>query len=168
MPALNAPKLHASGSSAFDGKLLTVSVGGRNWNDTPRTSLDDRLDAVAADILAHFVKTRDDEAEQARKKAIADAKMAAYNAVMERRKSERQFERGLLRESWRHYRADLIRKYVAAALARGPGPEGTQQSLENWASWALLKADRLDPLVEMSDVILDAPEPERPSRWGWI
>ena len=147
--------------------LLTISVGGRNWNDTPRTSLDDRLDAVAADILAHFVKTRDQEAEQARKRTIAAAEMAAYNAVMERRKEECQFERGLVRESWRHYRAELIRKYVAAALARGPGPDKTQEYLDDWASRALLKADHLDPLVDMSDLILDAPEPERPQRWWW-
>ena len=38
---------------------------------------------------------------------------------------------------------------------------------KRWLEWAKAKADWLDPLVRRSDPILDAPEPEAPSDWGF-
>lgn len=35
----------------------------------------------------------------------------------------------------------------------------------DWLAWARGKADWLDPLVLVSDLILDAPEPRRPGYW---
>jgi hypothetical protein len=35
----------------------------------------------------------------------------------------------------------------------------------DWLEWVRAKADWLDPLIQVSDPILDAPEPKRPSYW---
>lgn len=34
-----------------------------------------------------------------------------------------------------------------------------------WLAWRRAKADWLDPLILVSDPILDAPEPKRPGYW---
>lgn len=46
----------------------------------------------------------------------------------------------------------------------GWGKVGSPDAYD-WLAWARAKADWLDPLVLVSDVILDAPEPKRPGYW---
>lgn len=37
--------------------------------------------------------------------------------------------------------------------------------LVDWIDWARAKANWLDPMIRVSDLILDAPEPEKPALW---
>ena len=37
--------------------------------------------------------------------------------------------------------------------------------LVDWIGWARAKADWLDPMIRVSDIVLDAPEPEKPVHW---
>ena len=42
---------------------------------------------------------------------------------------------------------------------------GLFQEQLDWLAWVRAKADWLDPLIQVSDPILDAPEPKRPGYW---
>lgn len=45
-----------------------------------------------------------------------------------------------------------------------PSGELTDQ-LVDWIGWARVQADWLDPMIWISDPILDAPEPKKPAFW---
>jgi hypothetical protein len=47
--------------------------------------------------------------------------------------------------------------------AKASGELSAEQT--DWLLWVRAKADWLDPFVLVSDPILDAPEPKRPSHW---
>mgnify|MGYP005864397867 CR=1 FL=1 len=72
-------------------------------------------------------------------------------------------------EARRYEEAMRIRLYIEAARASLTEPEliaeEAPEELKDWLAWAEQKADWLDPLVVCSDVILDAPPKQKPSRW---
>jgi hypothetical protein len=47
--------------------------------------------------------------------------------------------------------------------AKASGELSAEQT--DWLLWVRAKADSLDPVVLVSDPILDAPEPKRPNYW---
>jgi hypothetical protein len=72
-------------------------------------------------------------------------------------------------ERWAYVLPEVRRVAVfRRAIARcRPVDSITSQSvrLDDWLLWARAKADWLDPVILVSDPILDAPEPKRPSYW---
>ena len=50
-------------------------------------------------------------------------------------------------------------KRSSTRLSRAGGPTEAET---DWMAWARAKADWVDPLVPLSDVVLDAPEPKSP------
>lgn len=147
---------------------LTISVHGwptRNWNDTAHTSLDDRMNEVVSGVVALIEEVRAREAEMARKAEERRLAQVRYEQEMRRRQDERDRLGTLRREAARFRRASELRDYIAAVeeAARRAG-EMLPERLE-WITWARAKADWVDPLNHISDLILDAPEPKRPSLW---
>lgn len=147
---------------------LTISVRGwpaRNWNDTPHTSLDDRMNEVVSGVVALIEEVRAREAEMARKAEERRLAQVRYENDMRRRENERKRLGALRREAACFRRARELRDYIAAVedAARRAG-ELSPERLE-WIDWARAKADWIDPLNRISDVVLDSPEPKRPSLW---
>ena len=64
-------------------------------------------------------------------------------------------------------RANRLQEFIAAAEDRARHDDELTPEKQQWLEWAKAKADWLDPLVRRSDPILDAPEPEAPSYWGF-
>lgn len=150
--------------------LLTVTAHGwpeRNWRDTKRTPLEQRLSEVISGIIELAEQVRDREAESARKKAQHTRMVDAYQAQVKRRGDERSAYLSLRADARRWVAANQLRSYIQAHedAARRDGRLTSEMVL--WLEWAARKADWIDPTVLVSDAILDAPEPKSPGYGYW-
>jgi hypothetical protein len=134
--------------------------------DTPRRRLEERIDEIVSGaiiLLAEALAKADDDARKAAKRAQAKAN---YEAMVQAKTNERTKFQTLRREAATRVRAIQIRQYVedvrTSAETCGPIPP----ELAEWMAWALAKADRIDPMIWVSDPVLDAPLPTKPLR-GW-
>ena len=150
---------------------LTITVGGwggRNWNDTLRSRLESRIDEVVGGIVACMEKHRIELAEEARKKALYEEARDRYESEVRRRQEERGKLSQLRRDAARHWRAMRLREYIAAFEARAHESGPLSPEARDWIAWARAKADWIDPLTDVTDPILDAPEPKPPNYWSWL
>ncbi|TCS35641.1 hypothetical protein EDC30_110110 [Paucimonas lemoignei] len=156
---------HTSRYDYLPTGVLTISAGRwptRNWNDTGRTPLEKRLMEVLAGIVALIEETGAKEAEAARQREERRLREERYAFLTARRESEgKRFEQ-LEAQATNWERARRIRRFVAAAEQKSLAEGRATPEQQEWMAWALAKADWLDPLVQVSDPILDAPEPKRP------
>ena len=163
----NAPYPHIPQYDYRPSGQLTLTVGrwpSKTWRDTPRTQLEKRLSEIIAGIAAVAIEMRQREEEQARAAAERQAAKDHYAAKMKERSDERQAFRQLRRDARNWAMANQIRAYIDAAMRdRKHGTLSSEATA--WAAWATQKAAWLDPMIEVSDIVLDAPEPERPSYW---
>jgi hypothetical protein len=149
--------------------LLTIKAGqwpSRTWNDTPRTTLENRLGEVIAGIVILATEIRATEAEEIRRRDKRQRAEERYAFLKNRRDTERSKLKQLETAAIDWERATRLRAYIDAtehhALTLGEfSPE-----LQDWVAWARAKADALDPLIAVYDLILDAPEPKPPG-YGW-
>ncbi|GAB1394670.1 hypothetical protein MASR1M60_28340 [Rhodocyclaceae bacterium] len=149
--------------------ILTISAGrwpGRNWRDTGRTSLDDRLGEVVNGLFSLAEEIRSKQEEDRRREEARRLAEERYQFRKERLEKEQARFKHLEQEAHNYERASRLRVYADAveqnALA---SPDGLTEVTRNWLAWARAKADWLDPLIKVSDPILDAPEPKRPGYW---
>jgi hypothetical protein len=146
--------------------MLTVgSYPARSWKDTPRTILEHRLPEIISGIVVLAAEVCAKEADQKRSAREAAEAKERYRSVIERRQFEQQSFDTLEANATRWERATRIRAYVAAATAASENQGNMTEELREWAAWARAKADWVDPLVPVSDSILDAPEPKKPGHW---
>lgn len=150
--------------------LLTVTAHGwpeRNWRDTKRTTLEQRIPEVISGLVELAEQVRDREAESARKKAQHARMVDTYQAELKRRADERSAYLSLRADARRWLAANQIRSYIQAHedAARRDGRLTSEVAL--WLEWAARKADWIDPTVLVSDAILDAPEPKSPGYGYW-
>ncbi len=119
------------------------------WRDTSTKPLEEQLNRIIAGLLTaaailrqHRVKR---EEEERRYRAAREERMRQEEA---QRKEEEQLM-GLIQQirAWRQ--ATDIRAYVEAvrAVAAAGRREVDPTRLQQWASWALAYADRMDPLI---------------------
>jgi len=163
----NAPYPHIPQYDYHPSGQLTLTVGrwpSRTWRDTPRTQLEKRLSEIIPGIAAVAIEMRQREEEQARAAAERRAAKDRYAAKMKERSDERQAFRQLKRDARNWAIANQIRAYIDATT-RDPKREALSSEDAAWAAWATQKAAWLDPMIKVSDIVLDAPEPERPSYW---
>jgi hypothetical protein len=151
--------------------MLTISAGhwpGRNWRDTARTSLDDRLGEVVNGLFSLAEEIRTKQEEDRRREEARRLAEERYQFLKERLEKEQARFKRLEQEAHNFERANRLRVYADAveqnALA---SPDGLTEETRNWLAWARAKADWLDPLVQVSDPILDAPEPKKPGYSYW-
>lgn len=92
--------------------------------------------------------------------------VARYEFLTKRRAEEAENFEQLESQASNWERAARLRNYADAAERQAIAAGGVFSAEHaDWLAWARAKADWLDPLVQVSDVILDAPEPKRPSFW---
>lgn len=147
---------------------LTIEVGrwpSRKWNDTPRIQLESRLGEVIGGVivLARDIHAKDQE--EARRKEAYCLAVKRYEFLTTRRADEVSRFEALETDVTNWERAAKLRAFADAKerQLRAVGGPSTDQA--DWLAWARAKADWLDPLMLVSDVILDAPEPKRPGYW---
>lgn len=148
--------------------ILTIQVGrwpARSWKDTPRTQLEQRLGEVTGGILALAQETYAKEQEEERRKEAHRRAVARYEFLTTRRANEIERFKQLETAATNWERAARLRAFADALEEQAKaGSDLSAEQLERLA-WVRAKADWLDPLILVSDPILDAPEPKRPSYW---
>jgi hypothetical protein len=151
--------------------ILTITVGGypsRRWNDTPKTKLESRMATIVSGILELIEEVRLEEVERKRKEEAKQRAresyqfvVARYNKEMDRfKKFEDDADNFEKAQRLRAYADELERKSLAV-------PGNCTPETKEWLEWARAKADWVDPLVHVSDVILDRPKPRNPDRYYW-
>ncbi len=148
--------------------IMTIHVGrwpSKSWKDTPRTKLEQRLSEVTAGILALAQQTHAKELEEARRKEAHQRAVAHYEFLTKRRADESEKFKRLESQATNWERATMLRNYADAAERHATEAGGVSAEHATWLAWARAKADWLDPFVQVSDLILDAPEPKRPGFW---
>jgi hypothetical protein len=139
----------ATGELAFRIRSLQYSSAQAEWRDDPDHPLEDQLNAIVAGFfMAGEVLRRHRLGRQEAERRYAEAERERWEQE-ERHRKEAERVQELLRcvSAWRQ--AAEIRAYVEAVRTTD---ETTQQKtgtahLDEWASWALAQADRLDPLL---------------------
>ena len=63
--------------------------------------------------------------------------------------------------------AERLRRYTEAVENSAEAKGEMTQELQAWIDWARLKADCRDPLVPVSDAVLDGPESQAPGYHYW-
>ncbi|MDN0077244.1 hypothetical protein QU481_20610 [Crenobacter sp. SG2303] len=137
----------------------------RTWNDTPKTQLEQRLGSVAGGILALAQEKHAREQEDARRKEAHRLATARFEFLTKRRANEAERFKQVEASATDWERAARLRAFAdAAEVAAKLAGELSVEQME-WLAWVRAKADWLDPLIQISDPILDAPEPKRPNYW---
>lgn len=95
-------------------------------------------------------------AAQAKARRVAQAR---YEQEMRRCEDERRRVGALRRDAVRFRRATELREYIAAVEEAARRAGELSAAREEWIAWARAKAGWIDRLVQISDEILDAPEP---------
>lgn len=145
--------------------VLTITAGhwpSRSWKDTPLTKLENRLPEVVAGIVLLAADIRAKDAEEARRQEKHRQAKERYEFLKRRIEDEKK-EFGRLETAASNWeRARRIRGYVEAFEQDAHMRSDYSLELKQWVAWARAKADWLDPLIVVSDPILDAPEPKPP------
>jgi hypothetical protein len=144
--------------------MLGASWEGRKWNDTRQRRLEERLPEIVAGAMQVADARRERQERQQKEAEERRAKEEAYEDAFARRAQERKEYFGLRRESSRWRLACQIRDYVAAAEQAAETSGLLTKERQEWLAWARAKADWLDPMVEVCDIVLDAPMPQQ---WWW-
>lgn len=151
--------------------MLTISAGhwpSRNWRDSARTSLDDRLGEVVSGLFSLADEIRAKQEEDRRREETRQLAEERYQFLKERREKEQARFKQLEEEANNYERASRLRRYIDAVEKKAlVCPDGVTDDVREWSEWARAKADWLDPLVKVCDPILDAPEPKRPGYGYW-
>lgn len=151
--------------------MLTISAGhwpSRNWRDTPRTSLDDRLGDVVAGLFSLAEETRVNEEEKRRREEERCRAEERYQFLKDRLETEQQRFKQLENEAINLERANRLRAYANAVEQKALAcVDGLTSEVREWLAWTRAKADWLDPLINICDPILDAPEPKKPGYGYW-
>ena len=129
----------------------------RAWRDNERAKLEEYLPACIAGMMKIALAARsrrdaEEKKEQARQKRVDEV-----TAELEKIQAEEKKIQALKKEAVLWHRAERIRKYIAAvregALKKSDKGEGNK--VLEWVEWAERQADRIDPLKENPQSIVD-------------
>ena len=144
---------------------MTISIGGypsRSWGDTPKTPLEQRLHQVVAGALDLIAEHRIRAEEQERRRLVWQTEKDRYDRQVELRKQELEQLEELKVSATQWLEAERLRQYIDAVEQASVRNGELSEELKDWISWARIKADCMDPLIAVSDTILDGPEPKSP------
>lgn len=145
---------------------LTITVGhwpSHSWKDTPRTPLEMRLGTVVAGTISLAMDIRAKEIEEERRREKLRLAEERYAFMVQQMENEKQLLQKLEEDAADWERASRLRAYINAVKNNAVSEDRLSEDLMKWIIWAQAKADWLDPLVHVSDLILDAPYPKKPS-----
>lgn len=121
----------------------------RQWRDTTRKLLEEQLNSIVTGLFsgAAMINRHRMEREEEERRLLAER--IEREEQEEARRKESQKLQGLLQRVARWLQAADIRAYVSAVqAAAGMGRAGINpERLDTWASWALMHADKMDPIA---------------------
>lgn len=147
---------------------LTIQVGSypsKSWKDTPKTLLEQRIGEIVGGILGLARETYAKEQETIRRQTAHRLAVERFEFLKQRRANELERFKQLKVSAKYWQRAIQLRAFADAAEASAKLKGELSSEQMEWLAWVRAKADWLDPLIQVSDPILDAPEPKLPSYW---
>lgn len=147
---------------------LTITLGNwpsRSWRDTEKSRLESRLGQVIAGLISLAEEIRQRQEEEAREKEQRRLAEERFESFINRHQREEAAFKELEAKAMAWERANRMRAYIEAVERQASSSGELANDLLEWLAWARAKADWLDPLVEVCDTILDAPQPKRPGYW---
>jgi hypothetical protein len=136
----------------------------RRWHDTETRALEDQLNDVVIGLLrlTHVVREhvtrveREDERKRERERQVQEVR-AEQERLRKLLAKEKAAVGGLRDQAARWKECQSIRDFVTEVRSKGRLHEQAieGQALEDWCTWALQQADRLDPFAEGPSSILD-------------
>jgi hypothetical protein len=146
--------------------ILTFSCDRRNWSDTRTKTLEERFESVMSGLIVHAKEKKVEEDERAERERQHQRKVDAYNEAIRKRTKERSDFLRLRNGTRRWELAARMRAYIDAIESSASDRGGPTAEEREWIAWARHKADWVDPLVKMSDIIVDSPSPKPPG-YSW-
>ena len=140
--------------------LFAIEVGrwpSRTWRDTPKTSLEKRLGEVVAGILILAKETYAREVEAIHRAEERRLAQERFEFRAKRRELETVRFQRLESDAKNWDRAMQLRRYADAVEQCRLSNGELDEDVRDWLLWTRAKADWLDPLIPVSDPILDAP-----------
>ena len=151
--------------------LLTITVGGyggRNWRDTQKTKLESRIAKIVTETLEVIEGVRQRNEEDRKRAEEKQRARERYQLVVSRYNNEMSLFKQFESDADSYERAQRLRAYADVLERNASGMAGGIPSeTKAWLEWAKAKADWVDPLVQVSDIILDRPKPRNPDRGYW-
>lgn len=148
--------------------VLTISIGrwpSRSWKDTDRTRLEARLEQVVAGLVSLAEEIKLKEEEESRREEQHRRTEEHYELLKARFEREDTDFKSLEAEAASWERATRLRGYIKAVEHQAQNNGDLTEDIAEWTAWACAKADWLDPLIDVCDPILDAPQPKRHGYW---
>lgn len=145
--------------------VLTLHMGRwpkKSWKDTPTKNLEQRLGEIIVGIIALAAEACAKEREEARQQELRRQAAARYEFLVKRRTEEAGQFKSLETSANNWERAAKLRAFADAVENNAKTAGNLSVEQVEWLAWVRAKADWLDPLIGVSDLILDAPEPSRP------
>lgn len=136
-----------------------------SWGDTPKRRLEERLAEILKRVVSIAVSSRVRNYDERRRTMAYEAAARKYGEYSERLEREKAGFSQLEAEALQYEQAVRIRTFIAAVRAQYADATEVPADVLEWLDWASQKADWVDPLVQCSDVILDAPAMKEPGRW---
>jgi hypothetical protein len=147
-------------------RVLTIKLGHhRSFNDTNNTRLEDRLSEVISCVLNLGASIKADRIERERQEEIARQKELRRQELIKRIENEKEALEKLEKHAKSWERSQKISRYINAVEQNAIATGGMTDELRTWLDWAKAKADWLNPMNDISDLLLDAPIPVRQYWW---
>lgn len=100
--------------------------------------------------------------EQERRRVAWQKAKDRHDRQVELRKQELEQLEKLKASAAQWREAEQLRHYIDAVEQSAIRNGELNEELLDWINWARIKADCIDPLIAVSDAILDSPEPPWP------
>jgi len=100
----------------------------------------------------NYLNLRDQEWERERK--IQEEKEKARNLILLRQKQEREKTKYLFQLTKRWNKAKLVRNFVKELEKTLIEENALTDERKNWIQWALVNADKIDPIMKIGNLKL--------------
>ena len=152
--------------SGIGGRIAWNAQGNhKSFKDTNNSRLEDRLAEVISCVLNLGANLKAQRIERERQEEIARQKELRRQALIKRIENEKEALEKLEKRAKSWERSQKISRYINAVEQNALTTGGMTDELRVWLEWAKGKADWLNPMNDISDLLLDAPIPAREYWW---
>lgn len=146
---------------------LTGATGQSTISDKIGKPLEKQLNEVIIRMVRLAVRMSNDRLEREQRLRELEERQNRYNQLVRLHEQEKVKLEKLYSDSKAWHKSQQLRAYIEAVRLseiRDGGGIQSGSDLDEWIRWAHQQADRLDPLVESPQSILDE---KLPSYWAW-
>lgn len=141
-------EFHGTGVLSFSIGLWRFGSSKNTWTETKKHRLEDMLDEIVAGVKAEGEAMRQRTLERLEEERCRAEEQRLRMQIERRRAEEEERQKTLERQAERWHQCERLREFLRAcehALA-----DRTDMSVDSparrWLDWALMHADRIDPL----------------------